>query len=166
MREIHGLYSGKAGKHGVSLEQAGNRGRGCALLSVPQIPAWYSLWLRPNTSLTNSKILALTVGGKTIKLNFTSNWKWMSRWKYEINTQVTWFYLFFSFSYEIVVKEFMYNIVQVFGYVHEDQSKDSTFSCIVHDYLRFRIHAVFQMRVIKVLVCNQRLMSNFLSVVP
>ena len=45
--------------------------------------------------------------------------------------------LFFSFSYEIVVKKFMYNIVQVFGYVHEDQSKDSTFSCIVHDYFAF-----------------------------
>ena len=45
--------------------------------------------------------------------------------------------VFFFFIRNRLVKEFMYNIVQVFGYVHEDQSKDSTFSCIVHDYFAF-----------------------------
>ena len=40
----------KAGKYSVLLEEAGNPGSGCSLLSVSYSPAGYSLQPRPNTA--------------------------------------------------------------------------------------------------------------------
>ena len=42
-RKSTGYILGKAGKRGAFLEQAGNPGSGCALLSITYSPAWYSL---------------------------------------------------------------------------------------------------------------------------